>query len=210
MNRLNFFSLILILATTIIGGQFTSNAQSATRIYHDAEAYGLKGHVKSVTTKEHYNDKIQQFSPDGAIIVSDEYKITRDKKGRLTDLIIDTTYLDSTFVDGKFVPDPYDYYEWVSFVWDKKQVVEITCGQHSLYQVSLGAGGGSAGLYFKYNRKGEVSTMTFQYKAAEPEIYTYSNYKYDDHSNWIERKVNLKYNETNETYIETRSITYYE
>ena len=61
----------------------------------------------------------------------------------------------------------------------------------------------------KYNNKGEVESMTSTYKVVE-DVYFYSDYKYDDHGNWIERKVTTVYDGENKSEIETRTITYYE
>ena len=200
----NFF-----IISTIIGSAFTVSAQSSTRIYHDAEAFQLKGHVKECVVLDDYSNDTTKFSSNGAIIGYDNYKITRDNKGRLTSITIDTTYIDTTIVEGNITVEPYEYQEWQEFSWDKNRVIEYLYGQSCCYYESGGWGSGSTGNTYKYNNKGEVESMTSTYKVVE-DVYFYSDYKYDDHGNWIERKVTTVYDGENKSEIETRTITYYE
>ena len=209
MKTLKNIARNLFFATAIIGSAVTANAQASERIYHDAEAFDLKSHVKEVVLIGEYDNDTTRFDSNGAIMGYDEYQITRDKEGRLTSITLDTTYLDSTIVNGVLEVEPYNYRESHEFNWDKNRVSKYSYELLCDYYVSGGVGFTSTGNTFKYNRKGEITSMTSEYRVTEDK-YFYSNYKYDNHGNWIERKVTTEYNEEKTSNIEIRIITYYE
>lgn len=145
------------------------NAQSTTRIYHDAEAFNLKGHVKNVITysapvKGGAREKKEEwsFNPDGSIQLGGDCItfVSRDAQGQLKSFLkgtIDCWYDEDITLNPNLNQQDF-YWDWDSFengerylsLFSKKSVFEqlekSNFDEYTAYEESISYG-------FKWNGK---------------------------------------------------------
>ncbi|MBR3830463.1 MAG: hypothetical protein IKJ52_04330 [Muribaculaceae bacterium] len=176
------------------------STQSRNKTYDDAKAYRLKGHVKECI----YSSDTTCFKPNGELVDCDNYKAIRNHKGQLMHL--SRKYTEYSTYDNS--TDTIDYSETISFVWENDTVVS---NGYSIYYCSSDYAHNNSMLNsYKFNDFGEINAIESIWNGVVIDYSIYSDYKYDDHGNWIERKVTTEYDGENKSVIETRTITYYE
>lgn len=155
-------------------------AMQAQTKYQDVEANEATGAVKSIETSLMGMAQVTTFTPDG--------KMTREG---LSDAVYDADgYLQSCKMS--FQGNVMSF----SYKWENGKIVSQT----------MDMGGGQAFTISRtYNEKGAPAADTFD-MGGQVMDNPYTDYKYDDHGNWISRKTNMMGQEMEQT----RTITYYE
>ena len=147
--------------------------------FHDVEANDAKGPVKSMTVSMMGHENVIKFSQDGKM----------EQEGMSDAVYDDNGYLKSAKMERQGMEVS------TSYVWEdgrvKSQITSVM-GQE-IKSTNI------------YNDKGELVKQSIDMGGQEMSM-EYSDYKYDDHGNWISRKTQMMGQD-----IETpRKIEYYE
>ena len=204
------FSLITI---AIFGCLFNVSAESNKRIYNDAAAFLLKGHVKSCTDGDDSPNEYNTiyFNPDGSY-KTDEYTITRDYDNMLIKLYNEKTKIEIT-EEG----DSIEHFESScrEFLWSS---MPFPYGEKwTMHSEGINYPGDR---YFLFDQYGNIESEIYHYIVT---AFTYTRYDYkylefDSHGNWTKRQQINSYFDyrgsvsisIEDPRIETRTITYYE
>lgn len=155
----------------------TVGMQAQTK-FHDAEANDVKGAVKKMTINVMGRDQVFTFSEDGKAQIEG-----------LTDVVYDADgYIQSAKmnIQGQQVG--------VTYTWENGRIKSQ----------SMDMMGQKMTITHNYNDKGEVTSDAINMGGQEMSS-PYSDYKYDDHGNWISRKGQMMGQEMEQK----RSIEYY-
>jgi len=155
-------------------------AMQAQTKFHDVEANDAKGPVKKMIVNVMGMDQTINFTLDG--------KMQREG---LSDAVYDADgYLLSaklTMMQGREIA--------VKYKWEKGVIVSQSMDMMGQEVISKRT----------YNEKGAPATESINMGGQEMNM-PYSDYKYDDHGNWISRKVSMMGQEMEQK----RTIEYYE
>ena len=155
-------------------------AMQAQTQFHDVEANEATGPVKKIVSNVMGREQITTFTKEG--------KMQREG---MTDAVYDADgYLQSAkmvMMQGQQVP--------VKYKWETGRIVSQSMSMMGRDMVTKRT----------YNDKGAVASESMDMGGQEINI-PYTDYKYDDHGNWISRKVSMMGQEREQT----RTIEYYE
>lgn len=169
---------------------FNAYAQENKRIYFDAEAFDLKGHVKVCG-----NNK---FSIDGALFIPQhEYERIEREGNRISRIVYEDT------------PSAEVYTE---FCWENGRVVMSSYSAVSSYTDEFGTNLSSEYNIreYKYNTSGYIIEMTESNGKALSWTYRYEYIEFDNHGNWTKRRrITVIEDYDRNIEIETRNIIYY-
>lgn len=204
----------LFIMITIVGSSVSSMAQTSGRIYNDAEAFNLKGHVKECVTydEDGYDIMSVSFKSNGEWVM-DEYQLERDDQNRLLgfrDISIDTTYIEDEEGHIQMDSNIITSDTYCGFSWENNQVVEYCA--YCCWSGSVWGGKNTYDIHnYEYDNNGNVTNEVYCDGHTHAEYYTYTYIKYDSHGNWIERKVKTSYYNNDDSFnsVETREIVYY-
>lgn len=156
-------------------------AMQAQTKYHDVEVNEATGPVKSITANVMGNTQITTFSQDGKML----------QREGMSDPVYDAEgYLQSvklTMMQGEGTT--------VKYKWENGKVVSQT----------MNVMGRDMTIKYTYNEKGAMATMSMGMDGQDMTT-PFTDYKYDDHGNWISRKSSMMGQEMEQT----RTIEYYE
>ncbi|MBR4413733.1 MAG: hypothetical protein IKS59_00135 [Aeriscardovia sp.] len=148
--------------------------------FHDVEFNEAKGPVKKIVSRVMGHEQVTTFSKEGKM----------EREG-LTNAVYDANgFLQSatmTMMQGQAVD--------VKYKWEKGRVVSQTVNMMGRDMTTKRT----------YNDKGAVAAESMDMGGQEMNI-PYTDYKYDDHGNWISRKTSMMFQEM----VQTRTIEYYE
>ena len=148
--------------------------------FHDVEANDAKGAVKSITTSMMGQEMKTTFSEDG--------KMT---SGNLTEAVYDENgYAKSVEMEGM-----QGQKMKINYTWENGKVKTQTMDM-------MGQG---VTITLSYNDKGAIAAQSMNFGGQEMST-PYTDYKYDDHGNWIYRKSSMMGRDMEQT----RKIEYYE
>ena len=154
-------------------------AMQAQTKFHDAELSEAQGAVKKISQDMMGRQQVTTFSEDG--------KMQREG---MTDAKYDAEgYLQSakqSMMNQSVV---------VKYKWENGRVASQT----------MNVMGNDMEMKYTYNDKGAIAAQIMNMGGQEVSI-PYTDYKYDDHGNWISRKMSMMGNEMEQT----RKIEYYE
>ena len=137
-------------------------AMQAQTKFHDVEANDAKGAVKSITTSMMGQEQKTTFTVDG-------------KEENLNNAVYDENgYLQSAKVSANGMEMN------VKYKWENGKVISQT----------MNVMGQDMPTTFVYNDKGEIVKQSMNMGGQEM-VIEYSDYKYDDHGNWISRKISV-------------------
>ncbi len=132
--------------------------------FHDVEANDAKGAVKSITTSVMGNTQKVTFTEEGKMQQDGLSNVVYDDNG----------YVKSAEVEAQGMKMT------LSYTWEngrvKSQSTSIMGQQMSTTNI--------------YNEKGEIIKQVINMGGQEMNA-EYSDYKYDDHGNWISRKASI-------------------
>lgn len=146
--------------------------------YHDVECNEAKGPVKSMTTEMMGDSRTINFSEDGKM-----------QSAEMSDAVYNVNgYLQSAkmSVQGQNLG--------IKFAWENGRLKSQTINMM----------GQDIKTSFNYDENGVVKSQAIDMGGQVMES-TYTEYKFDDHGNWISRKASMMGQEI----ITTRSFTYY-
>ena len=155
---------------------FAIQAQSK---FHDVELNEATGPVKSISMNMMGQNMVTTFNKDGKM-----------ESGSYTDAVYDAEgYLQSAkrSMMGQSIP--------VKYKWENGRVVSQT----------MSVMGNDMEMKMVYNDKGAIEAQVMNQGGQEIRIPN-TDYKYDDHGNWISRKTSMMGQEMEMT----RTIEYYE
>ena len=148
--------------------------------FHDVEFNEANGPVKKIVSSTMGREQVINFTKEGKM----------EREG-LTNAVYDANgFLQSatmTMMQGQAVD--------VKYKWENGRVVSQ----------SMSMMGRDMTTKRTYNDKGAVAAESMDMGGQEMNI-PYSEYKYDDHGNWISRKTSMMGQEM----VQTRTIEYYE
>ena len=153
-------------------------AMQAQTKFHDVEANEAKGPVKQITTNVMGETQTTSFTEDGKII-----------SGELTDIVYDADgYIKSAKrqMMGQSIE--------VKCLWENGRLI----GQ------VVNAMGNEMKILNVYDENGVITGTKMDMGGQEIET-PYTDMKFDDHGNWISRKISMMGNEMEQT----RTIIYY-
>lgn len=166
----------LMMMMTMLAVSFAVQAQSK---FHDVEANEATGPVKSISTNMMGRDIVVNFTQDGKM-----------QSGDISDAVYDAEgYLQSAKRTMR------DQSVEVKYKWENGRVVSQTMNMMGRDMV----------MKYTYNDKGAIAAQIMDMGGQEMSM-PYTDYKYDDHGNWISRKTSMMGNEMEQT----RKIEYYE
>ena len=166
----------IICILAMIGMTFSMQAQAQ---FHDAEIQDVKGPVKKITQSMMGREQIITFTPEGKMQQEGMSDVVYDENG----------YVQSAKVSGQGMEIN------VSYVWENGKLKATKMNMMGREIVTTN----------NYDEQGVLVSSTIN--MGEQEMTSpYSDYKYDDHGNWISRKVSMMGRDM-ET---TRTIEYYE
>ncbi|MBR2102831.1 MAG: hypothetical protein IJ928_08780 [Prevotella sp.] len=155
-------------------------AQAQTK-FHDVEANEATGPVKSIESSVMGQSQTITFSQDGKMTGGNLKNVVYDADG----------YIKAAEMEG------FQGMEMkVSYKWENGKIVSRT--------MDMG-GGRSFTTTIKYNEKGAPASESMNFGGQAMEN-PYTNYKYDDHGNWISRTGSMMGQEMEQV----RTIKYYE
>jgi hypothetical protein len=166
----------VMMMMAMLAISFAAQAQSK---FHDVEANEATGRVKSITTNMMGRDIVINFSEDGKMQGDGVSDAVYDAEG----------YLQSakqSMMNQSVV---------VKYKWENGRVASQT----------MNVMGNDMEMKYTYNDKGAIAAQIMNMGGQEVSI-PYTDYKYDDHGNWISRKMSMMGNEMEQT----RKIEYYE
>lgn len=188
-----------------------------TRKYYDAINFNLKGHVKEV--REIYEDSTsytkEEFNPDGSLVVSGEADvIVRDENNRITEIIGDHTTISKNYNGQIYAKISYTGSR--VFTWKNGLVVADEENWEYIEENTSGSNTEQIGqvghdlCYYEYNQDGLIVKSCWSNGGNNAEYYIYNYIKFDAHGNWTKRKAICSFNDTINSSIEERVISYYE
>ena len=154
-------------------------AMQAQTKFHDVEMNEAKGAVKSISTSLMGREQVTTFDENG--------KMHREG---LTDVVYDAEgYLQSAKMEVQ------------------GQQLGFSCKWENgvLNSQTMNMMGQDMTISYTYNEKGAPASQAMDFGGQKMES-PYTDYKYDDHGNWISRKASMMGQEMEQT----RTITYYE
>ncbi len=155
-------------------------AMQAQTKYHDVEANEAKGPVKTMTIEANGVKQTVEFSQEGKMTNSNVMSdAVYDENGYLTSVKINIQGQGSTIKN-----------EWENGRL-KSRILNVM--------------GNDVKTSFNYDEKGIVKSESIDMGGQAMDI-PYSEYKFDDHGNWISRKISMMGQEL----ITTRTFTYYD
>ena len=166
----------VMMMMAMLAVSFAAQAQSK---FHDVEANEATGRVKSITTNMMGRDVVINFSEDGKMQGDAVADAVYDAEG----------YLQSakqSMMNQSVV---------VKYKWENGRVVSQTMNMM----------GRDVEMKLTYNDKGFITAQTMDMGGQEMSV-PFTDYKYDDHGNWISRKMSMMGNEMEQV----RKIEYYE
>ena len=153
-------------------------AMQAQSKFHDVEANHAKGPVKTMTVEDMMGQQVTNFSEDGKMQSREMTDVVYDKDGYIQSAKVNAMGQSAT----------------AKFVWENgilsSRVIEVN--------------GQSIKTKYVYDDNGVVTSEKIDLGEHEIE-FPYSDYKFDDHGNWISRKASAMGREM----ITTRSFIYY-
>ena len=166
----------ILMMIALMAMPFAMQAQTK---FHDAELSEAQGAVKKITQDMMGRQQVTTFTQDG--------KMQRDG---MSGAVYDANgYLQSAKMTMR------DQETTVTYKWQDGKVVSQTMNMM----------GRDVTTKRTYNDKGAVASESMDMGGQEMSI-PYTDYKYDDHGNWISRKVSMMGQEMEQT----RTIEYYE
>ena len=157
-----------------------SFAMQAQTKFHDVEANEATGPVKKMIVNVMGREQTITFTKEGKM----------EREG-MTDAVYDENgYLQSAKMAGMQGQDMT-----VKYTWENGRIVSQT----------MNVMGRDMVIKRTYNEKGAPASESFDMGGQEMSN-PYTDYKYDDHGNWISRKVSMMGN----AMEQTRTIEYYE
>ena len=154
-------------------------AMQAQTKFHDVEANEAKGPVKTMTLSMMGNERTINFSQDGKMQSSDMSDAVYDAEGYLQSAKMN--------VQGQSVD--------MKFEWENGHLKSQTINMM----------GQDIKTTLNYDENGVIKSQSIDMGGQVMES-PYSDYKFDDHGNWISRKASMMGQEM----TATRSFTYYE
>ena len=155
---------------------FAVQAQSK---FHDVEANEATGSVKSISTNMMGRDIVINFTQEGKMQGEGISDAVYDAEGYLQS--VKRTMMDQAIE--------------VKFKWENGRVASQ----------SMNMMGNDMVIKYTYNDKGAIDAQIMDMGGQEMKM-PYTDYKYDDHGNWISRKSSMMGQEMEQT----RKIVYYE
>lgn len=156
-----------------------TTAMQAQTKFHDVEANEAKGAVKTLTQEMMGMSTTINFSEDGKMSSADFSDAVYDNNGYLQSV--------KRNMQGQSIT--------LKYIWENGRLK----GQ------SFDMMGQDAKSTYNYDDKGIVTSSTTDFGGQQMET-PYTDYKFDDHGNWISRKMSMMGQEM----TVTRSFTYYE
>ncbi|MBR5654950.1 MAG: hypothetical protein IKX22_12840 [Prevotella sp.] len=154
-------------------------AMQAQVKYHDVELNEATGPVKSITQDVMGNLQTTLFTEEGKMQREGISDVLYDGDGYLRSYKMEVQGMEMS----------------VTYKWENGKVVSQT----------MDMGGQGFTITRTYNEKGATATESMNFGGNEM-VTPYTDYKYDDHGNWISRKGSMMGQEMEQT----RTITYYE
>lgn len=153
-------------------------AMQAQTKFHDVELNEASGAVKSISQSMMGRDQTTNFTPEGKM-QREGMTVTYDENG----------YAQSAKISfqGREME--------VAYKWENGKVKSQTMNMM----------GQPMTITYTYNEKGAPATQMMNIQGQDV-TSPYTDYKYDDHGNWISRKASMMGREMEQT----RTITYYE
>ena len=166
----------LMMMMAMLAVSFAIQAQSK---FHDVEANEATGPVKSISTNMMGRDIVVNFTQDGKM-----------QSGDISDAVYDAEgYLQSAKRTMR------DQAVEVKYKWENGRIVSQTMNMMGRDMV----------MKYTYNDKGAIAAQIMDMGGQEMSM-PYTDYKYDDHGNWISRKTSMMGNQMEQI----RKIEYYE
>lgn len=166
----------LMMMMAMLAVSFAVQAQSK---FHDVEANEATGPVKSISTNMMGRDIVVNFTQDGKM-----------QSGDISDAVYDAEgYLQSAKRTMR------DQAVEVKYKWENGRIVSQTMNMMGRDMV----------MKYTYNDKGAIAAQIMDMGGQEMSM-PYTDYKYDDHGNWISRKTSMMGNQMEQI----RKIEYYE
>jgi len=154
-------------------------AMQAQTKFHDVEANEAKGAVKMMTQSVMGNNIVVNFSKEGKM----------ERQG-LSDVVYDADgYIQSAKMEAQGMQLA------VSFKWENGRLLSQTANVMGQEMVTT----------YTYNEQGAPASNVINMGGQEM-TSTYTDYKYDDHGNWISRKTSIM----GQDIEQTRTLEYYE
>ena len=154
-------------------------ALQAQTTFHDVEANEAKGPVKKISQSLMGMDQTINFTKEGKMQREGMSDAVYNEEGYLQSAKMDTQGMQMT----------------VSYTWENGMVKSQ----------SMDIMGQKMTISHTYNEHGAAATDTID-MGGQAMTSAYTDYKYDDHGNWISRKTNMMGNDIEQT----RTIEYYE
>ena len=155
-------------------------AMQAQTKFHDVELNECTGPVKSISTSFMGRDQVTNFSQDGKMQREGMGEVVYDENG----------YAKSVEMEGM-----QGQKMKINYTWENGKVKTQTMDM-------MGQG---VTITLSYNDKGAIAAQSMNLGGQEMST-PYTDYKYDDHGNWIYRKSSMMGRDMEQS----RTITYYE
>jgi len=166
----------VMMMMAMLAVSFAVQAQSK---FHDVEANEATGSVKSISTNMMGRDIVINFTQEGKMQGEGISDAVYDAEGYLQS--VKRTMMDQAIE--------------VKFKWENGRVASQ----------SMNMMGNDMVIKYTYNDKGAIDAQIMDMGGQEMKM-PYTDYKYDDHGNWISRKSSMMGQEMEQT----RKIVYYE
>ena len=166
----------VMMMTAMLAVSFIALAQSK---FHDVEANEATGPVKSISMNMMGHDMVVNFSNEGKMSSQDMTDAVYDADGFLQSV--------KRSMMGQSIE--------VKYKWENGRIVSQ----------SMNMMGNDVVVKLTYNDKGTIASQVMDMGGQQMEM-PYTDYKYDDHGNWISRKSSMMGREMEQT----RKIEYYE
>lgn len=167
----------VFMMMTMLAVSFAMQAQTK---FHDVEANEATGPVKSITMNMMGREQVVTFTKEGKM-----------QSEGMTDIVYDANgYIQSakrSMMQGQSVE--------VKYKWENGRIASQ----------SMNMMGNDMVMKYTYNDKGAIASQSMDMGGQQMET-PYTDYKYDDHGNWISRKSSMMGREMEQT----RKIEYYE
>ena len=154
-------------------------AMQAQTKYHDVELNEATGPVKSISTNVMGRDQVTNFDKDGKMQRENMSDAVYDAEGYLQSAKMSMMGQEST----------------TKYKWENGKVASQTMNMM----------GRDVTIKYTYNEKGVVTAQSIDFDGQEM-TSPYTDYKFDDHGNWISRRGSMMGQEIEQT----RTIVYYE
>ena len=166
----------VMMMMAMLAVSFAAQAQSK---FHDVEVNEATGPVKSISQNMMGHEQVVNFTKEGKMQSEDISNAVYDAEGYLQSV--------NRSAQGMTIE--------VKYKWENGRVVSQSMsvmGQEMVFNLT-------------YNDKGAVASQSMDMGGQEMSI-PFTDYKYDDHGNWISRKTSMMGQEMEQT----RKIEYYE